>query len=82
MTNHHLANVFEVRVGKGKLLFSSIDLIRRLEERPSARQLRSSLLQYMESPAFNPSGLVQMDDLDFLDKESIKQFEVSDIYND
>lgn len=82
VTNHHLANVFEAKVGKGKLVFSSIDLVNKLDERPIARQLRSSLLQYMESTAFNPSGSVKMDDLDFLDKKAIKQFKASDIYEE
>jgi hypothetical protein len=80
VTNHHLANVFETKVGKGKLVFSSIDLMNKLDERTVARQLRSSLLKYMESEAFNPSGSVKMDDLDFFDKKTKKQFKASDIY--
>jgi hypothetical protein len=82
VTNHRLANVFETKVGEGKLLFSSIDLINNLDERPAARQLRSSLLKYMESEAFNPSGSVNIDELNFQDKKAKKQFNASDIYND
>ncbi|WP_321375697.1 sugar-binding domain-containing protein [uncultured Draconibacterium sp.] len=82
VTNHHLTNVFETKVGEGKLVYSSIDLMSNLDERPVARQLRSSLLQYMESAAFNPSGSVAVDDLDFTDTSTKKQFEASDIYND
>lgn len=67
VTNHHLANVFEAKAGKGKLVFSSIDLVNNLDERPVARQLRSSLLKYMESDAFNPSGSVRISELNFLD---------------
>ncbi len=82
VTNHHLANVFEANVGKGKLVYSSIDLVNNLDERPVARQLRSSLLKYMESEEFNPSGRVEMDELDFLGQKAIKQFKASDIYID
>ncbi|WP_319589516.1 sugar-binding domain-containing protein [uncultured Draconibacterium sp.] len=82
VTNHHLTNVFETKVGEGKLVYSSIDLMNNLDERPVARQLRSSLLQYMESAAFNPSGSVAIDELDFTDTTTKKQFEASDIYND
>ena len=83
VTNRHLANVFEAKVGNGKLVFSSIDLVSDLENRPVARQLRSSLIQYMESQAFNPSGSVVLEDLDFvLDQNIDKQFKDLDIYND
>ena len=82
VTNHHLSNVFETRVGEGKLVFSSIDLINNLEERPVARQLRSSLLKYMESETFNPTGSVKIDELNFLNKESEKEFKASDIYEE
>jgi hypothetical protein len=66
VSNHHLANVFETKVGSGKLVYSSIDLVSRLDERPVARQLRSSLLKYMESEEFNPSGSIEIDKLDHL----------------
>lgn len=74
VTNHHLTNVFETKVGEGKLVYSSIDLMSNLDERPVARQLRSSLLQYMESDIFNPSGSISIDDLDFTDTSTKKQF--------
>lgn len=80
VTNHHLANVFEAKVSKGKLVYSSIDLIHNLNKRPVARQLRSSLLQYMESTAFDPSGIVSVNDLNFVANKTKKQFEASDIY--
>jgi len=82
VTNHHLANVFETKVGNGKLVYSSIDLMNNLDERPVARQLRSSLLQYMESDAFNPSGSVSIEALDFADASTKKQFKATDIYED
>jgi hypothetical protein len=55
MRNHSLANVFEARVGEGRLIFSAIDITSDLENRPVARQLRASLLRYAASPDFAPS---------------------------
>jgi hypothetical protein len=82
VTNHHLSNVFEAKVGNGTLVFSSIDLISNLNERPVARQLRHSLLEYMTSNAFSPSKTVSMEDLKGikLDKKEGK-FSAEDIYN-
>jgi hypothetical protein len=54
--NRRLGNLFEAKAGKGKMVFSSIDLHTGLESRPVARQLRESLLSYMNSPAFNPKS--------------------------
>jgi len=56
--NRNLTNLFEVKVGEGKLLFSSIDLTIRLAERPEATQLRSSILNYMNSDKFNPENQI------------------------
>jgi hypothetical protein len=52
--NHKLGVLFEARVGPGKLLVCSIDLPA-LEEQPEARQLLSSLLEYMSSERFHPA---------------------------
>ena len=49
-----LGLVFETSVGKGKLIVCSIDLMKDLETRPVARQLRYSLSKYMQSNAFAP----------------------------
>lgn len=59
--NLRLALLFEARVGKGKLLVSSMDLCTELEKRPAARQMRYSLLQYMASDAFDPAVQVDPD---------------------
>jgi Arc/MetJ family transcription regulator len=53
--NHKLGNLFEARVGKGRLLVCSIDLEKDLDQRPAARQLLHSLLIYMGSEAFKPA---------------------------
>ena len=54
-TNRPLALLFEVQVGKGKLLVSGIDFHQEMEHRPAARQLLHSLQRYMLSDAFEPS---------------------------
>ncbi|MDR2982759.1 MAG: hypothetical protein LBV12_10990 [Puniceicoccales bacterium] len=50
-----LGSLFEVRVGKGRLLVSGYDITTNLETRPAARQLRSSLVAYASSPQFLPA---------------------------
>ncbi len=53
--NYRLALAFECRVGPGRLLVCSADLESNLDQRPAARQLRYSLLQYVASAGFKPS---------------------------
>ena len=52
--NRRLALIFEARVGRGRLLVTSIDLAGP-DLDPVRRQLRASLLQYAASAAFNPA---------------------------
>lgn len=54
--NRLLAQVFEARVGKGRLLVVGYDLEHKLDQRPAASQFRKSLLQYLRSAQFNPGG--------------------------
>ena len=61
--NRRLASIFEVKSGKGKLIFSSIDLFNDMDNRPVARQLRYSLIQYMNSQAFNPTGSLSLQEI-------------------
>jgi hypothetical protein len=49
-----LALAFEAKVGGGSLLVCSVDLQTDIKNRAEIRQLRSSLISYMESDAFNP----------------------------
>ncbi len=55
VTNRKLALIFEAKVEKGKIMVSGTDLVNDLNKRIEARQLRCSLLNYMESGKFNPS---------------------------
>lgn len=59
-TNRKLALVFEARVGRGKLLVTSIDLGDAVLD-PVRRQLRTSLFEYIASARFNPSVVVTAD---------------------
>lgn len=52
--NNKLALLFECRSGKGKLMVSFTDLTGNLKDRPASRQLRKSILNYMNSTDFNP----------------------------
>ena len=54
--NRRTALVFEASVGKGKLLFSGVDLHSDLEDRLEAQQLLYSLKKYAASKAFNPKS--------------------------
>ncbi|RYX82434.1 glycoside hydrolase family 2 [bacterium] len=62
--NHMLGNLFEAKVGQGKLLFCSIDLSSDLGNRPVARQLLTSLYNYIGSDKFRPQSQLPMEKLD------------------
>jgi hypothetical protein len=51
--NRRLAMLLEVKTGKGKLMITSLDLTN--ENHFVARQLKYSLLRYMQSAAFKPA---------------------------
>jgi hypothetical protein len=60
-TARKLGLVFEAKLGKGKLLVTSIDLGSGLETNVVARQMRASLLGYMASDRFKPKIEVSAD---------------------
>lgn len=81
VTNHHLTNLFEAKVGEGQLVFSSIDLTSELNKRPVARQLLHSVLSYMNSKDFNPSNDIEIQDIKNLKLEGKQSnFSAKDIY--
>lgn len=57
-TNRKLGVLAEARMGKGKVVITSMNLEDSLEHRPSARQFRSSLAEYMNSPYFTPECVI------------------------
>ena len=56
-----LGMLIEVKVLKGRLLMTTMDITRHLSSRPVARQLRHSILRYMQSSDFNPKTTVAPD---------------------
>lgn len=60
--NHKLGLVFEFKVGEGKLLVSMTDL-RKLENKPEAKQFYKSMVEYMKSTDFNPSTNIGVEEL-------------------
>lgn len=58
--NRRLSLAFEGKVGKGKLLICSIDLQNNLDQRVATRQLKYSLLKYMNSENFQPIQSLDM----------------------
>jgi hypothetical protein len=53
--NQSLTNLFEAKLGAGRLIFCSIDILTDLDKRPQAKQLKYSLLKYMNGKDFNPT---------------------------
>ncbi len=68
VTNDNLSNLFEAKMGEGKLIFCSMDILTDLGKRPQAKQLKYSLLKYMNGGSFNPSYQAQAKDLSNLFK--------------
>ena len=57
--NHKFGLIFEFRVGEGKLLVCTADLLK-LKDRPEAAQLLRSLLAYAGSARFQPAATIDM----------------------
>lgn len=53
-----LALLFEARIGSGRLMVSSMDLESELDRRIVARQMRFSVMRYMQIDAFEPAQTV------------------------
>jgi hypothetical protein len=58
--NRRLSMLMELKVGKGRLMITSLDLTSDPAHRIVAQQLKYSLLRYMHSSAFNPSQKVPL----------------------
>jgi len=70
--NQKLGLVFEAKVGEGSLLVCAVDLLA-LQNRPEARQLLSSLLDYVASPAFMPETELSEDQVKRILRPSLVQ---------
>jgi hypothetical protein len=60
-TNRKLGLVLEGRLGKGRVIVTSIDLRDLPGQNPVARQMRTSLLHYMASDRFRPDTVFSVD---------------------
>ena len=60
--NHKLGMIFEFKVGKGKLLVCTSNLLS-IMDKPEAKQLYYSILKYMESNKFAPQNTISIDKL-------------------
>ncbi|MDP4184798.1 MAG: beta-galactosidase [Bacteroidota bacterium] len=69
VTNRPLGLIIEVKVGKGKLIFTGIDLLSDADKRPEARQLLYSLTNYMNSNSFQPKDAVTPEQINAFFKE-------------
>jgi len=58
-----LALAFEAKVGEGALLVCSVNIVDNIDQRPIERQLRHSLIEYMESSRFSPQTSVALEDI-------------------
>ena len=56
-----LGMLIEAKVGKGRLLMTTMDITNDLERRPVARQMRHAILKYMESDDFQPQLVLTPD---------------------
>ena len=66
-----LGMLIEARVGKGRLLMTTMDISNGLDKRPVARQMRQAILSYMESPDFQPTMELQVGTIqDFFTKQA------------
>lgn len=54
-----LGMLIEAKVYKGKVMITTIDISKNLDQRIVARQLRTSILSYMQSKDFNPDLVLQ-----------------------
>ncbi|HPF50231.1 MAG TPA: glycoside hydrolase family 2 TIM barrel-domain containing protein [Draconibacterium sp.] len=60
--NQKLGMIFEFKVGEGKLLVCTSQL-RQIQDKPEAVQLYKSMMDYMGSKTFNPSYVIEENDL-------------------
>jgi hypothetical protein len=81
--NRRLASIFEAKCGEGKLLMSSMELLSENQDMLEVRQMLYSLLVYMQSDKFVPSGEISEKSLRslFLKEKSKMQTEATSIYH-
>lgn len=60
---HRLGLLFEAKVGAGRILVCSMDIVTDLEQRLVARQMRYSIQEYLQSEQFNPQASLELSQL-------------------
>lgn len=75
--NRKLGSLFESRAGKGKLLVCSFDLQKELDQRPVARQLYHSVINYMSSVHFEPEQEINLSLIEDLTKKAGERLNIS-----
>lgn len=60
VNNRRLASLIEGEYGKGTFMMASFDLEQNLDQRPAAKQMLISLLNYMNSSDFSPVNYVDL----------------------
>jgi len=68
IVNDKLSYLWECKVGTGKLVVCSVDFNQDMGNRPASKQLKSSILKYMNSGIFNPAIKLTTNDLESLFK--------------
>ena len=75
--NRKLGMLFESKAGNGKIMVCSADIQNNLEERPVARQLRYSILKYMNSHLFHPENDIDLSLIENLYTKQGERLEVT-----
>ena len=78
--NHKLGLVFELQVGKGRLLVVMSDL-ERASEYPEGRQFYATVLNYMHSQAFVPTTTITPDQLRQLFTTKVSEAHLEELNN-
>jgi len=78
--NHRLGLIFELAVGKGRLIVCMSPL-RNLLDYPEARQLYTSILEYMQSGNFNPTTSITPENLVKLMTTSVESSKIGELKN-
>ena len=78
--NHRLALLFEMSVGKGKVMVCMSDL-RETEQYPESRQMMLSILEYMQDSDFNPAVSLSPEAFSSLFTDKAQESNVKELRN-
>lgn len=78
--NHKLGLLFEMQVGKGKLLVSTCNL-EAIKDKPEGKQFKKAILDYMSSADFAPTNEYTEKDIKSLFSTSIKEKNIVGVKN-